>query len=846
MAEQSLDISGSVTDRTMYYTDLAFMSPADKNALWMAQGLFYAKKNNVLFLDPTVKKKYRDLDKGQLVKQEYIELIDPKTPDGSGGRADYFVSDFADCPIDQHLDNILRAKMEKVGKQNKIQVSTIDKFSVSQKQRDKSRIIWQREFRKVINDNLDIIGLPKMKESENPFAYVKSLGQEEATKMIDSVDTLLDYIRSQIRDEHDLALYESYIYKGDIEIAFELGIEHFLINLNKWSAIKADWFNNDIKNFNKYCGRVYTDDTTGRMMVTYIEPDELRTSPFKDNNGNDILYWFHEIDKTFADFVREFGSQLTQDQLKEVFELNKQFGDGSGHGMDFDKASGFKGSNAKIKIGIFSVLTQDAEKFSEKLINGKPAYRRRELDWMPHKNTPEAYQEEPRTRIYNAWYSCYYVPPPQQKLASNTYADWAWQSQYIFKLKKDIDMYRYGVDERYAKSTLVIWKDESRMSHKDIKEAFMPKIRTAWHKFQNALVSDVAGTFIASDLMLGMLNAVDEANKKSPGDPKLPTGGAGKDAGITAWRMFRQSGMTWRSLRDSKGNMIMEPQKLFIEYDNKQLDRAERFLKIILEQYNLLTMAVSQNEISEGQDPKPRTPVAGIQASMTAVSHGTWFIEKPIQECLVMFGERTVQFILAMVKERKKYGFKKRFEEFTSVIGLANSMMLESIEDMQVEEIGLTVSLEDVSAMKEYYIGLTTQMLRDGKIGFEDVQMVISTIQQDYKYGSVLLNLAAKRQAREQAHKEELEHQRQMELKDADLKVAMTLAAAKGQSKDKNIQTQGAVDAKLTELENQVKALSMAQQKDQISNNKQKENAQKSELERKNKTADLLEPQPAT
>lgn len=288
--------------------------------------------------------------------------------------------------------------------------------------------------------------------------------------------------------------------------------------------------------------------------------------------------------------------------------------------------------------------------------------------------------------------------------------------------------------------------------------------------------------------------------------------------------------------------MILEPEKLFVEFDNKQLDRAERYLKIILDQYNLMTLALAQNDVGEGQDAKPRTPVAGIQAAMAASNNGIWFIEQPARECLVMFGERTVQFILAMVKERKKYGFVERFNEFSSVIGLANSMMLESIEDLQPEEIGLTVSLEDVTAMKQFYIEMTNQMLHDGQVGREDVQMIISTIQQDYKYGAVLLSLAAKKQERIKQQQEQIAHQRQMELIQANQQTALILTGAKGQSKDKNIQTQGGVDERLMQIEAQLKENAMAIQKQQLLNNKLRETDNKAAVERQNKTADLLEP----
>ena len=59
-------------------------------------------------------------------------------------------------------------------------------------------------------------------------------------------------------------------------------------------------------------------------------------------------------------------------------------------------------------------------------------------------------------------------------------------------------MYRYGVDMRYAKSTLVVYRDH-RMSFYDIKESFMPKIRTLWHKFQNCIVQDTTAFVIDQD-----------------------------------------------------------------------------------------------------------------------------------------------------------------------------------------------------------------------------------------------------------------------------------------------------------------------------------------------------------
>lgn len=823
-----------VKDLTYWFSDLSFFDPEAKNVLWCSQSLFFCKLNSKVFLDPHLCKEYRKLDRLELDEKVYKQMIDPPTPMDNGGTAEYFASDWMANPINIHLENQLRARVEKIGIENKIQVNEIDKYAKGQKQKDKDQIIFQREFRALINNAQQMLGLPPIKDSQTPYGYVQSLNKDNQDKAVGSVDSLIDYIKSQIKDSQDITLYETYVYKGDIERAFELGIQHYVINMNKWK-VKQQPFYNDIKNFNKACGRWYIDETTGRGNIEYLEPDRLYVSPFKQNNGEDIMHWYYEYPITFAEFVRQFGTTLTDEQLKEVFELNKY--QGSKHGMSWSSAKGFKGSNANIMIGVCSVLTQDAEKFAVEYSNGRvKSMKRAKLSWLPKET------EEQRQTIYNTWYSFYYVPPPGDKTSRNQMADWAWQSQYIFNIHKDIDMYRYGVDMRYAKSTLVIWQDP-RPSFMDLEQAYMPKIHTAWHKFQNCLIQDVTGVVFDYDLLGAMLNAVDEGNKTNPGDPKNPSGGNGPDAAMEMWKMLRQGGMAWMKFRDKNGNMVIQdPSKLFVNINTGHLDKGEKYLKIIFDLYNQMTITLAQNDITEGQDPKPRTPVAGIQASVSAAKDGIWFIEFACREFLIMFGERCVQHIITMVKERKKYGFRERWDEFQSVVGRANALMIEGLEDTNPEEIGMTVSLEDVRSKQEYYTQLTTQMLRDGKIDDGDVEMILSAIEQNYKYGACLLNISAKKIKAEMAHKEELDFERQMQLEDKRLQTAMALNKSKADGKNSNIQTQAKVDAMVNDALNKGKANTMAAQKEQLLNNKLRQQDHQHELNQAEKVQDALAP----
>lgn len=824
MADKKLPIR----DFTLYGSDINFIPPEDKNELWIAQYLFYAKMHSQPFLDVKRWKEYNKLDMMEINRQDYIDMVDPPDPmKRTGGKAEYFASDFKDIPVAQHLDNILRAKLDKIGVDNQLQVNEIDKYAIPQRQREKQRIEYQGLFRQLINEVYAIMGQQPMPASKDPYKYVANLNGKKGGG--DSVDTVMDYIRQQVNDSEDMTLFMTYIYKGDIEKAIELVLQHYLINLNKWSVVSQSFYK-DMKNFNKMCGRIYTDETTGRQNVEYLTPVTLNTSPFSSFDGEDIVHWFYEKNITFADFVRQFGQKLTDEQLKEVFELNKV--DGGGHGMGWAKAKGVKGANAKIRIGAMSCLTQDAEKFSKKYAtNSISTLERKPLSWLPSKTTPNKYKSELDQKIYNVWYSCYYIPPPGGKLASNTQTDWAWQSQYIFNIHKETDMYRYGTDMRYAKSSLVIWKDD-RPSFKDIEEAFMPKIRNAWHQFQNCLINDIDAVGLSEDFIGAMLNAADEANNIDPGLPTKATGGNGVDARLVSMQQIKQGGMAFLKMTDKQGKQLVDPGKFVVSIKNGMLEKGEKYLNIILQLYNLTTISLAQNDVSEGQDVKPRTAVAGIQASLVASAQGTWFIEKGARQFLIMFGERTIQWMLYLLKEHKKYKLDSRWSELETVIGLANSMALATIDDYDPEQIGLTVSLEDVRAKKQFFSELAVQMLKDGKIDDGDLQMITSAIEQNYKYGSTLLTISAKKMKRELAHKEELMQEYAKELKDKDLQIAMALQKAKGDSKDQNIVTEGKVSAMIDEKLNEQKQQHQLAIKDKISENRIEENDAKSEKEK--------------
>jgi hypothetical protein len=199
----------------------------------------------------------------------------------------------------------------------------------------------------------------------------------------------------------------------------------------------------------------------------------------------------------------------------------------------------------------------------------------------------------------------------------------------------------------------------------------------------------------------------------------------------------------------------------------------------------------------------------------------------------IMFAERFVQWVLCIIKERKKYGIDRRWREFSEVIGLAQALMLEGIEDMQPEEIGLNVTFENTEAMREYVFNLANQMAAQREVSREAAGLVIDTVNSgSYKYAYALLMLGANEQERKMQEAQQQQFQQEMALKDKDLEIAQTLQAAAAQGRNSNIQTQGQVDAAIDQQVNDGKYRTQSALVQQRHDNKMQSDQQKSELKK--------------
>lgn len=827
-------------DRTNFWTDLSYIQPEFKGPLWAAQCLYFMKKNARRFLDPRRAEKYRKTDLLEINEQAMREMFDPRTPEGGGGDASYVSADMKANPIYIHLLNNMRAEIQRMGKQ--IEVNFTDKYAKTRKMRDSYKALYSRQVRAIINDFCKDLGIPPISESQDPYKWIKNFSKQQEPGADgkemgnDIVGKFSDLIKNKIESNEDLMLYNEMVYKGDYEQAIEKGIDYFMFKLNKWEDRWADDVFDNIRHFNKGCLEWYTDRVTGRPVVEGFDPELLSVSPFRRKDGEDIQYYFIEYEISFADFIKTCGFGLKEDKLKEVFMWHKSqgaFGNMFNWVDDINRPNRTR-DDAMIRIGRCGVLSQDYEINMDEVIANWPQYEQTGMTWEAY--VANQYEIKRKEKNYNVWRTFYYIPPTAAQLSN---ADYAWQANFIFDIRKNQDQFRYGEDGRYSKCPLVIYDNAKQASTTDIIEAFMPKINFAWASYQNCLVNDVDATILSDELMGGLLSAVDEENAVNPGQGREPTGGNEISAAQEQWKMIRQAGKGFLKFVDKQGKPIIDISKIQFVYKNGYLERADKFMGQMLRLYEQLNIAL-------GNDPnasKPRVNKEGIMEGMKGSDNSKWFMQKGYEFIIKGCAERFVRYILMCGEEAKELKYGDRWDEFRNVLGMTDAYLIEGLEDVPPESIGLNIDYTDTSAKKEFVMKLAENLVAQGKLDEDILYLILGTDQ--WKYAFCLIRMSLVKKKKEAAAQQALQHEMAMEEKDADLKIAQALTAAKGAAKDKNIQTQGEIDARLAALEDQLKGRTQADSKEQIKNNRLEQQAQKHQLDIQEKTFDALSPQGA-
>lgn len=816
------DYQPSRENRYTYYEFLHFIPEDQKDKFWAAQVTLFNKFNSEPLVDPKKAVRYREIDQSILDKQKYVQIIDPLQPDGTGGTAEFFATDWKANPIDIKLANQLEAKLDKLGLS--INVKAADEYFKTKQQIENDRIMGRKKFLAMLNDLNKQIGLPPLREDEDPYRYVERMQAAAQQGEIKTADrsgspttakdmpiSLLDNIRAMVEDNEDLALYNEYVYKDGVEVACELASQYYM-DVNKFPEV-SDPMKADLRNFRAASMRFYTSMTTGRPVLEYMDPATTWTQPFKRADGADCGYWWREYDVTFGEFVRQFGANLSREELKIIFERNRNTRGTFGVGTipTWDECTVLQRENSLIRIGYMEVQTQNMAVYGTGTTRGNFRFKQMPADWEPAPTSP--YKKE--ARYYNCWYKWYYIPLFANVGNTVGYSypsgDFDMQAQYIFDFGKLQDQLREGDDQRYARSSLVVWR-QHRPSWTDIKERFMTDINLLRLQMQNDIANAWPhGVIFNEDAFTELMGVVDEAQKD------------GKDGQYEVMRKLRQTGTGIFRFIGEDG----KPLTPFQETRTGHLATAMERLQVMMNIYNLMTQALGTNAIGEGMAPAPRQNLGGIELSLQASDNANYYIEKAFTDIYAELGYRLINYF----KDVVSYGPSERLQEFEDIVGRASAWSLEAIKEIPWRKMGITVDAINDTDRNMFVNQMALEMSKGPNPLITPDEAIGLTFIENVKYKFALMRLRLKKRRRQMEEQQAQQQQMMLQVQQARSAFEMEKINAQAQGKIANTELMKQMDGRLMILEDQLKHASQSDLKRQIKDNRIEENAATIEME---------------
>lgn len=828
-----MPVTVNESDQALYYEALNYIPVENKDLIWAAKCIYFAKTHSRPLVDPAVAFEIRKKMSGELDVAKHKKMIDPTL-----GIAEFFHSDYKACPIDSHLDEIVEATIKQIPVD--LAVKAVDEYSVANKEANNKKIQNRKLLISVINQVNGSLGFPLLKPSDDPYKYIEQMqstvaagSQPGAPKppikaqgggKVRGIPTdIMESILSQIDSSELLGIYNTFLHKEGVEIACELGINYYLNVKNKWVFNHASNVLADIKMFNKCAVRMYTSQTTGTPVIQYYRPEHVQISPYSKRDLSDHIHWIYEDEVTFADFERMFGAELTRTQLLDIFELNRKYN----HVLAYEQCDTFTQSNAKIRLGYQEWLSQDMEVYAEYSIMGNNRYKKMASDFVPGMKKDRAGKPVKDANIqnsardeahYNVWYKCYFIP---YYMYSNQTAtqDYKMQAKYIYQFGKLQDQERYGDDECFSRSSLIGFYSD-RLTWFEIKDRIKTKIDHLWLLFQNDIANIMPhGLNWVHETIVDMAKTVDEANKSN------------KNAASVWARKLKETGSAiTKRLKDKDGNPIAD-QMPFTPIKTGHLEAALGKLDAIMVLYDLMVKSLGQNELSEGGAPKPRTNLGSIQLALGTSGKSTFYVEEAYTDVLASIGNKMLKYFSDIVE----YGDSKRLQEFENVVGQVNMAALKEIKGIPLRDLGIYVENTMTKDQKEMVMQLAQSMASAGTLDIETALFL--TFVDNLRQAYAILVFKKAQMDKQLAQAKQNDNDFQMQLLDKQKEIELAKIQASGEVKAMLEKLLGNVQMQLETMVINLKGHWTTAGKEQIKNNRIEQDITNSQINKLNAPA---------
>lgn len=802
----------------LHYDYLHFVDISTKNNFvrgkdgykWAAKVVQYLMAETKVLVDKDKVVLANMLEKGEINADEYKRIVDPKLPDGSGGKAEWFFSDWKSNPIYLHLNRIIDAQLFKLA--TNIVVRAVDELSKEKRQKENDRIMNQSWIREIMNSMLKEMALPLIAKDENPYTFIAKMkksseqNEKKSKKLFSQIqarpldDTVLDDIVNSIFDNEGLALYQEYIYRTDSEIAVELGSKYYL-EINKWDVIKERVVKN-LRNFTAYVVRFYTSQTTGKPVIQGINlaTDLFKTLPFSRIDAADCAGFVHEYSVTFGTFIRQFGVNLTKAELVEIFDRTR--GNSS---VTWDRCTEAQRETSMIRIGYAEWETQNIEVYKEGYNKfGRYTFEKKPSNYQPHKGT----QFKRTERNINVWYKCYYVP------MSSTDTTTTVDEKMVFDYGMLQDQQRFGEDGRLSKSSYIIYQDKDIPSVSDIILRYMPMINMLWMQAQNELANDHPTIKkYAFESLTSMIEAIDTQRKK------------GSDSIREVLRMVEQKGVLIANTYDGKGNRIDDP---LTEIPSIRIKTFLDKLMAIGELYNQLTMAIGINDVSEGVDSKPRVALGAIQMATDASNMSRFYLNQAMLNLDIEIGYRFLYYFFEIVNS----GDKDRIADLESIVGETNMNALSGIKDIPFHNLGIYVDSVNTDILKQQVMEVAVDQYKKGILAAQDYFYLLAC--ENIKVAIAYLRLKLKQREKQMQEMKMQDMQMQQQMQQSQMQLQQQMMQFESMLREHELKTKGIIDQQNLMLKEHLKTEGAKEIKDKMDEGKTKQAILKADLEKTN------------
>lgn len=759
-------------------------------ALQFVQWAFINKPNNGW---ANKLRKYRDIDNGIGDENEMREYFEPNPDVPMKEKADLMRTDWRINPLIHSLNMIIQKNIESMGIELTVS-SGSDKLSVSKKEKQKLKIKTRRALVEVVN-------YIKKMTNEAPYEddatiEIDEEGNDTATESL----SLIDSIKNEATDDFDFnALNEADMLKDGVEISHEELISYYLNDSNFLTNVSPLMISDFMKG-NVLMYRFYTSAVNGLPMVQYLDPSAIYTSNFYKRDGSDMDYWFYTQTVTWSTYMQMVGSKLTPEHNKLIYEANRALNNRYANDTEFPVWTEFP--NYPSVFGSWN-------SYYSALMN---TYI--QLGYFEAKK--HVYDE--KTGKYCDTIKKFYFLP----LAIGN--DIEMNEDFILDLGDLQDMYRYGTNLQNADFSLVIYRDLQRQSFYDAQQGDFLRLNILYNQYLNTL-----SNFIPEGVAFAEETIRELAEEIKAEEEELMRQ-TGQD--ITALSL---QGITERIIR----NYVLSGRGVFKlrsgDNDEQRLDRPtfimENKIMLNLEQitnqmftiYNSMLMALGVPPSRLGQDPKPRQTQKGTELANQTSDYSTASIEQAYTFALKQFGQRMLYYDQQVITEFNDKGEPKteRAKEMQALIGTKGTVWLEVYKDMPYQRCVLKVENAPSAQDRTLLMAVTAQYEQLGKVPTGTLLMAQEI--KNYKLAKCYVIFQIRKQ--ERLNNENAQRAMQVQAEMAQQQQAQALQIQSAQK-----QEDAGLEARIIQLENQLRTQGQLEVKDKTNQNRLQENQQKADL----------------